>query len=253
MAKKASNKYLSMKEHVFKTFALIFKNSKLFLPLIAAAVLVCLCMVDVSKDTMIVMGAMIFLFLWLVSLFFARHLLAGRKVTFFDGLYNAMTPLIATLFILVIVLIQCIPIFLLIIVYAAALETNFLSEFGYLVLFIMFAMLMIVISGFLLSDTLVALMAVSAPGMYPWRALKLVNGLMKGKRVGFVMRLLLMGIVLALIWTVVILPVALLALVVKLPVMLMPILVFILASFSVVYMAVYLYIYYRKMIGYDEK
>lgn len=253
MAKRTSKKYMSMKEHVFKTFSLIFKNLKLFLPLIVVAVLICLSLIDVSKDTMVVMGTIVFLFLWLLTLFFTRHLLAGRKVTFFDGLYNAMTPLIATLFILVIVLIQCIPIFLLIIVYAAAIETNFLSEFGYIVLFLMFAMLMIVISGFLLSDTLVALMAVSAPGMYPWQALKLVNGLMRGKRVGFVMRLLLMGIVLALVWAVVILPVALLALAVKLPMMLMPILVFVLGSFSIVYMAVYLYIYYRKMIGYDEK
>ena len=253
MAKRTSKKHLSLKEHVFQAFNLIFKNYKLFLPLMVVAVLICLCLVDVSKDTMVVMGVMIFLFLWLTTLFFTRYLLAGRKVTFFDGLSNAMTPLIATLFILIIVLIQCIPIFLLIIAYSAAIETNFLSEFWYVVFFVMFAMLMIMTSGFLLSDTLVALMAVSVPGMYPWRALKLVNGLMSGKRVGFVVRLLLMGIVLALIWTVVILPVALLALVVKLPTMLMPVLVFILCSFSVIYMAVYLYIYYRKMIGYDEK
>ena len=253
MAKRTSEKELSVWQHIRQAFGLIFKNYKLFLPLILIVVVICACLVEVSKDTLVVMGVMMLLFLWLVSLFFARQILAGRKVKFFDGLYNAMTPLIATLVVLVVILIQCVPIFLLIIATSAAVETNFLSNFGYAMLFAVFAVAMIAISGFLLSDTLMALVAVSAPGMYPWRAMKLTNGVMKGKRGRFIVRLVMMALVLGLIWMIVLGPVALLATAVTLPMMLAPIVVFILGSFSVIYMAVYLYIYYRKVIHYDEK
>ena len=253
MAKKVSKKNLGMKEHIFQTFSLIFKNWKLFLPLSVIAVVVCLALVGVTMDTLILMGMFIFLFLWLVSLFFTRQILAGRKVKFSDGIYNAMTPLIATLLILILVAIQCVPIFLLIIAYAAAIETHLFYNIFYTFLFGLFASAMIAISGFLLSDTLVALMAVSAPGMYPWRALKLANGLMKGRRSRFVIRLVTMGIVITLIWVVAFLPIALLALVAKVPFILAATLVFVLGSFSVIYMAVYLYIYYRGLIGYDKK
>ncbi len=253
MAKRASKKPLGMKEHVFLTFGLIFKNFKLFLPLLIIALITNLLLIGVSMDTLMLMGVALFLFLWLVSLFFTRHILSGRKVKFTDGLYNAMTPFFATLLILLLVILQCTPIFLLVIAYSAALETHFLATLLYAVLFLLFACAMISLSGFLLSDSLVALMAVSAPGMYPMRALKLANGLMKGKRGGFVIRLILMGIVIALMWVVVILPVSLLAMAVEVPFWLASTLVIIMGGFSVIYMAVYLYIYYRELIGYDKK
>ena len=179
--------------------------------------------------------------------------MAARKVRFSDGLYNAMTPLVSTLLILVLALIQCVPLFFLIIVYATAIETHFFTNFGYILMFGLFACAMIAISSFLLSDTMVALMAVSAPGMYPWRALQLASGLMKGKRARFVVRLLVLGMILTLMWGVAFLPVVLLALVIQLPIMLVPIMMLVLGSFSIMFMAVYLYIYYRSIIGYDEK
>ena len=158
--------------HIFASFGAIFKNWKLFLPLLIIAVLLDAVLVGImdqanykqyqevldetslqvagedigsfakaglllvstvstgglsgeSSEAATVFGVLIFLMLWLVTIFLLRHLMAGHKVKLRDGLYNAMTPLISTLMVLIVAVIQCIPIFLLIVAYSAAVQTEF--------------------------------------------------------------------------------------------------------------------------------
>ena len=119
-----------MGEHIVKSFQMIFKNWKLFLPLLLMAMVILLLTVGTTgflKEAAGVFIVLVFLILWLVTIWFARQIMAKHKVKFRDGLYNAMTPLIPTFVVFAVAIVECIPIFLLIIAYSAAIETGFLT------------------------------------------------------------------------------------------------------------------------------
>lgn len=259
MAKKRSSKKnieqpLGAFLHVKLAFGFIFKNYKLFLPIILLIAVIYGLMIGASKDTMIVISIVLFLSVWLLALFFARRIMAGEKVKFRDGLFNAMTPFFAALIVMIVLAIQCIPIMILIIANTAAIETNLFGDMFYGSLFVIFAALMIALSSFLLSGSLMALIAVSAPGMYPIRALQLSYELMAGKKIGFLFRLVVMLVVLGLVWLVIVGSAVLINLAftnwlnTELT-LLVPMAIFIAVFFSVIYSAVYLYIYYRKLLS----
>ncbi len=291
--------------HIFATFRVIFKNWKLFLPLLIISVILAVLFVGLmsesnyrqfqdildqttesmgmgdignfaksglllistittgglsgeSSESATVFAVIIFLILWLTTIFLIRHRLAGHKVKLRDGLYNAMTPLLSTFVVFAIAVVQCIPIFLLIIVYSAAAQTGFLNTPFYALVFFIFAMVMIVISGYLLSSSLMALVAVTAPGLYPIKALRAASDLMMGRRVKFILRLVALIFALAIVWVIVMLPLILFDLLMRnfewtTNVPFVPVCLLTMTCFTVIYISAYLYLYYRWMLNYDEK
>lgn len=291
--------------HIFATFKIIFKNWKLFLPLLIIVVILNVVLVGImsestyaqfqdvldqtnaeiaggnignvakaslllistvttgglsgeSSEAAVVFGIVIFLIIWLTTIFLLRHRLAGHKVKLRDGLYNAMTPLISTFIVFAIAVIQCIPIFLLIIVYSAAVQTDFLATPFYALLFFIFAALMVLLSGYLLSSSLVALVAVSAPGLYPIKAINAASDLMMGRRIKFILRLVALIIGLAITWVIVMLPLILFDLWMKTfewtaGIPFVPICLNIMTCFTAIYITAYLYLYYRWMLNFEEK
>jgi hypothetical protein len=242
-----------MAEHIVKCFGMVFKNWRLFLPLmLIVAVMSFLTIgitdifVGVATDVFIVLY---FLIIWLVTIFLLRQILAGHKVSLRDGLYNAMAPLIATFVIFVVVAVQCIPIILVIVAYTAAVQTEFLTMPFYALLFLTFALLMILISGYFLSSSLIALIAVTAPGIYPVRALKAAADLVRGRRIKFILRVLALVMVLGVIWAVTILPLTAL----KVPSFVLTIVITLVSCFSGIYSTTYLYLFYRYMLDNEEK
>ncbi len=202
-------------------------------------------------------AVLIFLLVWLTTIFILRHIMAGHKVKLRDALYNSGTPIVSTFAVLGVVFLQCIPIFLLIIVYAAAVQTNFLATPFYALLFFIFAALMLLLSGYLLSSSLIALVAVTAPGLYPIKALKVSSDLMMSRRVKFIIRLIALIMTLAVIWTVVMLPLILFDMWMKTfewtaNIPFVPICLMIMTCFTSIYFAAYLYLYYRWMLEYDK-
>ncbi len=253
---KTSNLALTPWRHITKTFRFIFVNWKLFLPLVLVALATYAVSFCVSEDAMIIIIVFAIIMLWLATMFFVRRVMAGEKVKFRDGLYNAMTPLISTLMIFVVLVIQCLPIMLLVIGYSAAIETHLFGNMFYGSLFVLFAILMVVVSGYLLSGTLMALISVSTPGMYPLTALELTHELMMGKRLAFVLRIVVLMVAIFIMGVVLVMPVLLVGLAlynfggIETP-MLVPIMVTVVAFFAVIYAGVYLYIYYRDLLGMD--
>ena len=286
--------------HIFKSFGMIFKNWKLFLPFLIIVVVLNALFVGImneanyvqfqdildetseqvsggdigsvakaglllmstistgglsgeSSEAAVVFGVLIFLIIWLVTIFLLRHIMAGHKVKLRDGLYNAMTPLISTFVVFIVVLFQCIPIFLLIIAYSAAVQTEFLSTPFYALVFFVFAVVMILISGYLLSSSLMAFVAVSAPGLYPMRALSAASEMMMGRRVKLILRIVALIMVLAVMWVVVMLPLILFDMWMKTfewteGIPFVPICLTIMTSFTCIYITTYLYLYYRWML-----
>ena len=201
-----------MAYHVFYPFKLIFLNYKIFLPLLFVMVVVAIFLVGVADNFLngqtVVFGSLVFLMIWLSTIFVIRHKFAGNKINFRDALFNSMSPLLSTFVVLVVAAIQCIPIMIVVIAYSSAVETHFLGTPFYAFLFFTFAALLVLLSLYLISGTLMALVAVSAPGLYPMEALKATNELMRGRKIKFILRIVLLLVLVTIMWVVVMFPIA---------------------------------------------
>lgn len=198
----------------------------------------------------------LFLIMWLVTIFLLRHFLAGEKLKLRDALYNALSPLLSTLLIFIVIFIQALPLMLVIITYSAAVATGFLDTPFYALIYFCFAALMLLLSGYLLSSSIMALVAVTSPGLYPMTALFAASDLMAGRRVKFVLRLIYLIFVIVLCFVVVMLPIILLDLWLKSvwsflegwPIV--PFFLLMMTCFAFVYLTTYLYLYYRWLLDY---
>ena len=236
--------------HILATFRILFENWKLFLPLALIMSVVAVATIAGLNETSVVFSSVIFLVLWLTTIFILRQRMAGHQLKLRDALYNAMTPLIQTFVVFLAAVFECLPIFIVVIAYSTALETDLFALPFYAFLFLVFAGVMILLSAYLLSSTLIALIAVSAPGIYPVPAFKAATELMMGRKVKFVLRLIALLLFLGAIWAAIMVPLAML-LAVAAPVALA--VIEILACFSSIYVTAYLYLYYRWMLDYDTK
>lgn len=204
-----------------------------------------------------VFAVILFLIIWLATIFILRHTKAGHKINLRDALYNSGSPIISTFVVFGIVILQCIPIFLFIIGYSTAKTTGFLNTPFYALIFFIFAALMFFMSGYWLSSSLIALVAVTAPGLYPMKAIHTASDLMAGRRMKFIIRLLGLLIALAIIWVVVMLPLILFDMWMKTfewtaGIPFIPICLSIMTVFTAIYFTAYLYLYYRWMLDYDK-
>lgn len=210
------------------------------------------------SDVQQVFAILIFLILWLVTIYLLRHILAGHQLKLRDGLYNALTPLLSTLVVLSVAFVQAIPLMIVIIVYSAAVSTGFLATPFYAFLFFAFAFFMITLSLYLLSSTIIALVATTIPGIYPLPAFRTASDLLASRRIRFIIRLLYLIIVVIFLFVIVMLPVILLDLWLKqsvswlegLPIV--PFFLLFMFCFSAVYCATYIYLYYRRVLVYDN-
>lgn len=141
-------------------------------------------------DTGVFFTIGLFLIMWLVTIYLIRRFRAGKNPKLRDGLYNALAPLLSTFVIFAVIFIEAIPLMLVIITYSAAVLTNFLATPFYALVYFIFAALMILLSCYLLSSSLMALVAVTSPGLYPFTALMAASDMMAGRRVKFILRLL---------------------------------------------------------------
>lgn len=211
------------------------------------------------NDTQAIFTIILFLILWLVTIFLLRHFFAGGKPKLRDALYNALTPLLSTLVVFAVIFVQAIPLFLVIITYSAAVSTNFLATPFYALVYFIFAASMILLSCYLFSSSLLALVAVTAPGMYPFSALFAASDLAAGRRIRIVLRILYMILVVALIYIVTMMPIILLDLWLKSTWDFFagwPIVSFfltIVTCFVFIYCSTYLFLYYRWLLDYKEK
>ncbi len=236
-----------------KTAKLIFRNWKLFLPFPVITGVVVALVMGASMDTLITFGAITFLLIWLVSLFFARHLINGDNVKFRDGLYNAFSPIVSTLMVFLVLAVECVPVMLVIIGYSAALETELFGNMFYGSLFVLFAIIMVVITLWLVSGNLLALIAVTTPGMYPGRALMLVREVMRGRKIKMMLTIVKLVLISVMVELICMLPVIIIGIVSQGDVSTAGIIVTILvSSMMTAYAAVYLYIYYRKIIDINK-
>lgn len=206
-----------------------------------------------------VFATILFIIIWLCTIYILRYYLAGHKVKLRDALYNALTPFISTLIVALLIFVEMIPILITLIVYSAAVATDFLATPFYAFVFFVFAVLMILLSLYLVSSSSIALIAVSAPGLYPFVAIETANDLVTSRRIRWILRLLYLIPVMAVCWVVVMLPCILLDLWLKssfswlqgFP--FISLVLLFMTVFTIIYVTTYMYLFYRRMLDYDDE
>ncbi len=203
-----------------------------------------------------IFSVLAFLLVWLTTVWLLRNLLAGHKVKLRDGLYNAGAPLFSTILITLLIAVQLIPVAIAAIGYSAATASGLLETGLASMLFWMAAALLGVLSLYWVTSSLLALIIITIPGVYPYQAIKSAGDLVLGRRVKILLRWLWMALTIGLTWVIVLLPVILIDMGLKslwpaiqwLPIL--PFTFLILTSVTAVWASAYVYLLYRKVVDY---
>ena len=213
------------------------------------------------NDAQVVIAVLLFTIIWLVTIYLARHLLAGhQEIKMRDGFYSALSPLVSTLVVGLIIFLEAVPIMLTIIVFQVALTTEFLSTPFYALLFFMFAALMITLSLYLLSSSFFAIIVVSAPGLYPLTAVRMAKNLIMGRRLRFLIRVFYLVIIVALLYLLLLMPAIILDGILKAQfawladskIPFVAIIQLTITVFIFIYLSIYFYLFYRALLDYSD-
>ena len=205
-----------------------------------------------------IIAVLIGLYAWLTAVWLLRAMMAGKRPKLRDGLYSSGAPVIALGVLAVILLVQLLPAAIALIVYGAADGSGLLDQTAALMLAGGATGLVAVLSLYWITSTIIAMVIVTLPGMYPMKALRLAGDIAVGRRIRILLRLTWLVVLLLLAWAVVLIPTIVLdgALASAMPIManvpIVPMAALLLASFSVVFSASYVYVLYRKVVEDDS-
>ena len=195
------------------------------------------------------------LLVWLTTVWLLRNLMAGHRVKLRDGLYNAGAPIVSTALVALLMAVQLLPVAIAVFTYNAASSTGLLESGIAAMLFWLCALLLTILSLYWWTSSIFALVIVTLPGMYPYRAIKTAGDLVLGVRVRIVLRWLWMGVVALLAEVLLLLPAILVDMGLRawLPSVAswLPVVPFVLlcsSSFIVIWIAAYVYLLYRKVV-----
>lgn len=201
--------------------------------------------------------AAIGLLTWLTTVWLLRAILAGRKPKMRDGLYNAGAPIMATFLVLGVMILQLLPLALALFGYNSAVSSGLLEGGVEAMLFWSVATLLFTLSLYWMTSTFIALVVVTLPGMYPMQALRTAGDLVVGRRLRILLRMLWMLLITAVAWIVVAIPIILFDGWLKsvwpatswVPVV--PITLLAMGSLTIIWIASYVYLLYRRIVDDD--
>lgn len=204
-----------------------------------------------------VFAVMIGLLTWLTTVWLLRLLLAGRSPKLRDGLYNAGAPIVPTFLVASVIVLQLLPLALALFGYNAAVASGLLEGGVEAMLFWTTAGLLAILSLYWLTSTLIALVVVTLPGMYPMQALRTAGDLVVGRRIRILLRIMWLVALVGLAWVVIVIPIILFDGWVKsvvpaidwLP--FIPLALLVMSSLTIVWTASYIYLLYRKVVDDD--
>ena len=203
------------------------------------------------------LSGLLVLLAWLTTVWLLRAFLAGHTPRLLDGFYNSGSPLVPTIMLSLLLMLQLVPAALAAIGISAAMPTGLISEGVEAMLFWTVALLLVVLSLYWVTSTLIALVVVTLPGMYPLHALKTAHELVVGRRLRIVLRIVWLFVFTLVMWALIMIPIILIDSWLKgvwQAVSWVPIVPFALlfaSSASVVWAASYIYLLYRKVVDDD--
>ena len=202
----------------------------------------------------IIIASLLGLYIWLTTVWLLRKIVAGKRVILRDGLYNAGSPILPTMLTLLILLIQMVPGALAALVAGAAWQSGLIEGGAFSMLTSVALVLIIVLSLYWMVSTFLALVVVTLPGMYPLRAITIAGDLVIGRRLRLMYRIIWMFLVIVSWWIVIMIPVILFDGWIKsifsqiswIPTV--PIFMLIMSIITIVWVCVYIYLLYRKVV-----
>lgn len=197
------------------------------------------------------------LYIWLTVVWLLRNMMTGKKIKLRDGLYNAGAPILPTFLLFVVLLIQLVPMALAVIVASAGWQSGFIQQGVASMAAGLGLALVMVASLYWVASTFFALVIVTLPGMYPFRALAIAGDLVIGRRLRLVYRIVWLFLSVVSWWVVIMIPIILLDSFVKskfqqiewVPVV--PVFMLIMTTFTIIWTAAYIYLLYRKVVDDD--
>jgi hypothetical protein len=204
-----------------------------------------------------VLGTLAGFYGWLATIWLLRNALAGHKPRLRDGLYNSGSPVLATVIVGFIITLQLLPAAVGLIIYTAA-QNSGLMDGGVAAMLVWCAVSVLsILSIYWISSSLIALVVVTLPGMYPLQAMRAAGDLVVGRRLRVLYRLLWLAIATIIVWLVILVPIILFDAWIKqlLPAInwipFVPLTIIIMSAISLVYISSYIYMLYRRIVDDD--
>lgn len=202
-------------------------------------------------------GVFVVLLVWLTVVWYLRNRLAGHSIKVRDAFYNAGSPVLSTFVIFLVIILQLIPLAVAIAAIVAGIQTNLFvnGAAAMLVSFVVF--LLLSLSLYWITASFMALVVVTLPGMYPLRALVVAGDMVVGRRIRILLRILWMLLVVVVVWALIMVPIIMFDGWIKqvqpaiawLPIV--PFALQIMSTFTLVWVAGYIYLLYRKVVDDD--
>ena len=119
---------------------------------------------------------------------------------------------------------------------------------------------MTLLSVYLTSSSIMGLIAVSAPGLYPLTAIETARNLVAGRRIRFLIRIIYLIFCIAFWYVVIVLPAILLDILIKgafpvlkdLNIPFVPFVLLVVTVFLFVFISIYFYLFYRQLLDYKD-
>lgn len=191
---------------------------------------------------------------WLATVWLLREYLAGGNPKLRDALYRSNAPFLSTFLVLLVLLVQMIPLAIVAAIYVGISTLGLLTEGLGMMLFTTLIALVAALVLYWMTSTIIALVIVTLPGMYPMEAMKAAGDMVVSRRLKILFRIIWLILVILLAWLVVMVPLTMLTgwLTSLWPwlsyVPVMPIFAAIMSSASIVFAAAYIYLMYRKLV-----
>jgi hypothetical protein len=202
-----------------------------------------------------VYGALFGLLTWLTTVWLLRVILSGKRPKFRDGLYNAGAPIVSTIIVGFSLLVQMLPGAIGVVLISAIVGSNLAGAIA--MIFAVAAGLLILLSLYWATSTLIALVVVTLPGVYPLQAIRAAGDIVIGRRLRILLRWIWLFGITFIIWAIILIPIMILDAWIKgiwpaiqwVPVV--PVALLLVGSFSVVFTSSYVYLLYRKVVEDD--
>ena len=204
-----------------------------------------------------VLGGLAVFFTWLATVWALRNVMADRIVKVREAIYSSGSPVIPTMLVALVTVIQLLPLAIAVLIYNAAIYSELISGGVEEMLLWAVLMLLTVLTLYWITSTIIALVVVTLPGMYPFQALRTAGDLVVGRRLRILLRLIWLAVLTIIIWAVLVIPIILGDAWMKktwpviewLPTV--PVAILLMSSISVVWIAAYIYMLYRKVVDDD--
>ena len=193
---------------------------------------------------------------WLSLIFIARRVYSGNQLRLRDAVYSAGTPLVPMMVLLVAVLVQLLPLALVLISYSAITGAGYINQGVAIENMAAWCVILavLVLTIYWMVTSLLTLVSVTIPGLYPMRAYYETSIQVAGRRVKILFRILMMFLPLLALWALVLIPTVLLDSILKpktFPVV--QLVVSLLAAISCTWVSAYMYVLYRRILDSPEQ